>query len=111
MDERYERVPYRFGSFSKRMGSHPGLVVGENRLSLLVVPITHERKRSRKSSNRKFNRNPNGFDPLESYWETRLVVVPRKEFQDTAVWSLSKEDEEKIDGFLRGNGKAKLHFQ
>lgn len=106
----FHRVSYRFGTFSKRMGSHPGLVVGENRLSLLVVPIAHERKRNRKSSNRKFDRNPNGSDPLESYWETRLVEVPKREFQDSSMWSLSKEDEAKISGFLQGNNRAKVYF-
>ena len=108
MDERYERVPYRFG---RQVSGHPGILVGESRDRFLLIPMTHSRKRGSKMSNRKFAVNPNPYDEQENYWESRVVEVPKSAFLDYSRWVLSKEDESRIDGFLRGNGKARLHFQ
>lgn len=109
MDERYERVPYRFGRF--RLGGHPGAVVGERGDSLLVVPMTTERKRSSKQSNTRFFQNPDCYSTTENYWERRVVEVRKKDFYDYSNWVLSTQDKEKIDGFLKGNSKAKLFFR
>lgn len=103
-----EKVPLRFG---RQISGHPGIVVGESRSSLLLVPMTHSKKRDKKSSNRKFVVNPNPFDNSENYWESRVVEVPKSKFLDYSKWSLSSADKEKIEGFLRNNSKAKLYFK
>ncbi len=108
MDERYERVPYRFG---RQVSGHPGILVGESRDRFLLIPMTHSRKRGSKMSNRKFAVNPNPYDEQENYWESRVVEVPKSKFLDYSKWSLSSADKEKIEGFLRNNSKAKLYFK
>lgn len=102
------KVAFRFG---RQVSGHPGLVVGESADSVLLIPMTHSRKRDRKSSNRKFSVNPNPYDDRENYWESRVVEVPKSEFLDYSRWSLSSADREKIEGFLRNNSKAKVYFQ
>lgn len=103
-----EKVPFRFG---RQISGHPGIVVGESRDSLLLIPMTHSRKRHSKMSNRRFIVNPNPFDSQVNYWESRVVELPKGEFLDYSKWSLSSANKEKIEGFLRNNSKAKVYFK
>lgn len=103
----YRKIKKRF---VRSFDGHPVLLVGEGPRGYLGIQCTHSKKRGH-SANRDFLRNPNPNDSEKGYWEARCIVLGPKDFIDYSTWSLSNQDEDRIDRFLKSNSRAKVYFQ
>lgn len=107
MEGTYQPIRKRF---VRGMDGHPILLVGKGKNGFLGIGCIHSKKRGH-SNNCPFEKNPNPLDSSVSYWQTRCQELSRDSFIDYSSWSLSSNDEARIDGFLKGNSKAKVYFK